>query len=146
MHLTELTVSETRQLQPYHPRDISLRATLDEGDDVDAIAATLAERVHTMLYADRQPPTAPYPEPAPELLQTVRPATDRQRVYIDRLMDDMGWDTERLRVFALEHHSNILTLTAQQASDLIEALKALRDGRPLEPPTRPVEQDDLPWG
>ncbi len=57
------------------------------------------------------------------------PASEKQRGYMDYLLKELHWDTERLSSFATERNLNMLTLTKRDASELIDELKAIVDGR-----------------
>lgn len=62
-------------------------------------------------------------EPTPE------EATAAQQRYIAYLMDEIGWHSEQLAVYAHETGIDLVTLTKAQASKLIDRLKQLRGGR-----------------
>lgn len=98
-----------------------LEVTVTSTDDADAafdeaIAAVEAQRAR-MTGAQAQPSEA-----AP-------PATEKQRNYIARLMDDLGWTSEQFAVYAAEQQVDLVAMTRQQASTFIDELKklALRD-------------------
>lgn len=85
-------------------------------------------------------------QPAP---QQERPATDKQRGYIDSLVRQLHWNYERLEAFAAERDMNMLTLSVSEAKQLIEELKALADGRPQarnvdQPPRRAAVATQMP--
>ena len=56
-------------------------------------------------------------------------ATDKQRQYIARLMDDLGWHSEQMAVYAHETGIDLVEMTKAQASTLIDRLKSMRGGR-----------------
>ena len=56
-------------------------------------------------------------------------ATSAQRRYIAYLIDEIGWHSEQLAVYAHETNIDLVTLTKAQASKLIDQLKRLRGGR-----------------
>lgn len=51
------------------------------------------------------------------------PASEKQRSYMEYLLKELGWDSERLAAFASERSLNLLTLTKREASELIDELK-----------------------
>ena len=57
------------------------------------------------------------------------PASDKQRQYIARLIDDLGWHSEQLAVYAHEAGIDLVRLTKPQASQLIDRLKSMQGGR-----------------
>jgi hypothetical protein len=61
------------------------------------------------------------------------PATEKQRKYIDYLMGELGWDVGRLSEFAREWYVDLLTLSRDEASALVEELKEQVEGRKPEP-------------
>lgn len=76
------------------------------------------------------------------------PASDKQRAYMDYLLKELNWDTERLSAFAAERMLNLLTLTKREASELIDELKHIATGTPaqaVEPVAAEASQaDDQP--
>lgn len=56
------------------------------------------------------------------------PATTKQRNYIARLQDDLGWTSEQLAVYAGEQVVNLATMDMRQASTFIDGLKKLAVG------------------
>ena len=83
------------------------------------------------------------------------PASEKQRSYMDYLLNELGWDTDRLHAFAVERQLDILKLNKREASELIDQLKGLlearSDGAEVTPaeapqPAAPVRQAILPVG
>ena len=84
------------------------------------------------------------------------PASDKQRSYLDYLVNELGWDHERLHGFATEHNFDLVKLNKREASELIDQMKGLLDARgddaapdteseaPAEP--EPARQAILPVG
>lgn len=56
------------------------------------------------------------------------PASDKQRQYIARLIDDLGWHSEQLAEYAHLTDIDLAALTKSQASQLIDRLKNMRGG------------------
>jgi pyruvate/2-oxoglutarate dehydrogenase complex dihydrolipoamide acyltransferase (E2) component len=67
------------------------------------------------------------------------PASDKQRAYMDYLLNELGWDTGRLHEFATERRFDILTLNKREASELIDQLKAQLEARSAEKEPAPPE-------
>jgi len=61
------------------------------------------------------------------------PASDKQRQYMDYLVNELHWNGVQLQQFATERKLDILTLTKREASELIDDLKALLDLRANAP-------------
>ena len=57
------------------------------------------------------------------------PASDKQRAYMDYLVNELGWDNDRLHEHASEYHYDLLRLNKREASELIDQLKGLLDAR-----------------
>lgn len=81
------------------------------------------------------------------------PASDKQRSYMDYLVNELGWDHERLHSYASEHNFDVLKLNKREASELIDQLKGLLDARNSEAvedetpqAVEPVRQAILPVG
>lgn len=56
------------------------------------------------------------------------PASEKQRQYMEYLLKELDWDSQRLVAFANERMFNLLTLTKREASDLIDELKGVLAG------------------
>ncbi len=83
------------------------------------------------------------------------PASDKQRAYMDYLLNELGWDSDRLHDFAAERNFDILKLNKREASELIDQLKSLLEARngedqpdavEAERPAAPPRQAILPVG
>lgn len=72
------------------------------------------------------------------------PASEKQRAYMERLVHDLNWTADRLDALAVGRGLNLLTLTKREASELIDELKGIAEGRvvapPYDPPPTPLEQ------
>jgi hypothetical protein len=60
------------------------------------------------------------------------PASDKQRAYMDYLLNELGWENGRLHEFAAEHRYDVLSLNKREASELIDLLKAQLEARSSE--------------
>jgi hypothetical protein len=139
MPITKVTYSQTRQIQQFHPETVTLEYTLDsdEEPEVGRIYSWLKEQATTMLYGKRGEP-----QPRAETVRAL-PATDKQRGFMDHLVRELGWNTQQLVGFAEARRLDVPTLTATEASTLIDALKAELDGR-IVVATKPAQSlDDL---
>ena len=87
------------------------------------------------------------------------PASEKQRAYMEYLLNELGWDMGRLHEFASERHFDVLTLTKREASELIDQLKGQLEARsgerapataepaqPAVPDPAPTRQAILPVG
>lgn len=91
------------------------------------------------------------------------PASEKQRAYMDYLLNELAWDNDRLHGFASERHLDLLHLTKREASELIDDLKKVLDARngggpedqatpdtepeaEGQPPTNEARQSVLPVG
>lgn len=67
-----------------------------------------------------------------ELFPEDEPATEKQRQYIGRLIDDIGWHSEELAVYAHEQQIDLVAMTKAQASAFIDGLKRLAHPEPAD--------------
>lgn len=114
--ITSVTYMRLYNLGNYENDRLYATAAVENGD-VDAafdeaIAAVEAQHAR-MTGAQAQPSEA-----AP-------PATDKQRNYMARLMDDLGWTSEQIAVYAQEQGVDLVSMTRGQASTFIDGLKKL---------------------
>jgi hypothetical protein len=56
------------------------------------------------------------------------PATAKQRNYIGALIDDLGWHSEQLAMYAHEQNVDLVDMSMAQASTLIDDLRRLAKG------------------
>jgi hypothetical protein len=68
------------------------------------------------------------------------PASEKQRAYMDYLLKELEWDSERLAAFASERSLSVLTLTKREASELIDDLKGVLAGIDDAPEAEPVAE------
>lgn len=80
---------------------------------------------------------APVVEKAP-------PASDKQRRFIAGLQDDLGWHSEYMAVFAKEQGVDLVSMTVEQASALIQQMQRLakEEVAPALPPPAQSPADD----
>lgn len=57
------------------------------------------------------------------------PATPKQRNYIGALIDDLGWHSEQLAMYAHELNVDLVSMSMVQAGALIDGLKRLAEGK-----------------
>lgn len=113
--ITSVTYGRTYNQGNYE--NLRLEVTVTVTDDVaaafdEAIAAV--EQQHARMTSA-----------APQPRETGSIVTDKQRNYIARLMDDLGWTSEQLLVYTTEQGLDLLAMTRAQASTFIDGLKKL---------------------
>lgn len=151
----------------------TIRAAIRIGEDfytveetvslpLDASDETIAQAVHTGLRiyeAQRmatemqvrelraQVATSPLPI---QIREPDAPASDKQRSYVDYLVNELGWDQDRLHTFATEHNFDLIKLNKREASELIDKMKGQLEARgsddaaPAEEPTPPIQDEPTP--
>jgi hypothetical protein len=118
MPILSVTFGRTYNLGNYENMRLEVSAAV-VNDDVaaafdEAIAAVEAQHARMTNGVQPQPVEA-----------TPEPATPKQRNYIARLMDDLGWTSEQLAVYADEQQVDLVSMTKNQASTFIDGLKKL---------------------
>lgn len=113
--ITSVTYGRTYNQGNYE--SLRLEVTVTSTGDVaaafdEAIAAV--EQQHARM-------TGAQPQPS----EVIPPATEKQRNYIARLMDDLGWTSEQIAVYAAEQQVDLVAMTRSQASTFIDGLKKL---------------------
>ena len=117
------TVEETITL-PIDAGDEEIAQAVDTGMRIYKAQRTAAE---TQIRELRDQVVA---SPLPvQIREPDAPASDKQRAYMDYLLNELGWDAERLHAFAAERHFDVLTLNKREASELIDQLKGLLEAR-----------------
>lgn len=144
------TVEETITL-PIDAGDEEIAQAVDTGMRIYAAQRAAADGQIRELRA--QVVASPLPV---QIRDPEAPASDKQRTYMDYLLNELGWDSARLQEFAAEHRYEVLTLNKREASELIDLLKARLEGRqsdkenaaPAEPASAPAptRQAALPVG
>lgn len=77
--------------------------------------------------------------PAPvQIREPDAPASEKQRAYMDYLLKELEWDSDRLQAFAAERSLSVLTLTKREASELIDDLKGVLAGVDDAPAAEPA--------
>lgn len=111
---------------------------LDASDETIAQAVNTglriyeAQRMATELQVRElraQVATSPLPI---QIREPDAPASDKQRSYVDYLVNELGWDQERLHTFATEHNFDLLKLNKREASELIDKMKGQLEARGSE--------------
>ncbi len=136
------TVEETIALPPTASDD-QIAQAVDTGLRMyEAQRAAVEQQIRSLReHAVAQPVPVQIREPD-------APASEKQRSYMDYLLKELNWDYERLASFAAERMLNLLTLTKREASELIDELKGLAIGSPVETaeaaatPDVPVGEDE----
>lgn len=114
--ITSVTYMRLYNLGNYENDRLYATATVENGD----VAAAFDEAI-TAVEAQRARMTGVQPQPS----EAAPPATEKQRAYIARLMDDLGWTSEQLAVYAAEQQVDLVAMTRAQASTFIDGLKKL---------------------
>jgi hypothetical protein len=60
-----------------------------------------------------------------EPIELPAPASQKQKHYIGLLMDDLGWHSEQIAIYADQQGIDLVDMTASEASRLIDQLKRL---------------------
>jgi hypothetical protein len=147
------TVEETITL-PIDASDDEIAQAVDAGMRIYAAQRTAAEEqireLRTQVAASPLPVQIRDPE---------APASDKQRAYMDYLLNELGWDTDRLHTVAQEHRVDLVRMNKREASELIDNLKSVLEGRgsiqdtseapaeaPADAPRTDTRQGVLPVG
>lgn len=89
-------------------------------DETELETIPSAKRVQVSATGDVTP-DASYDQPISP------PATSKQRGYVAALMDDLGWHSEYMAIFAKGHNIDLFAMTMADASYLIEQMRAAID-------------------
>lgn len=111
-----------------------------QGGDVGAAfdeAYRQVEAQYERVITSRRNAGEPQAPPSP-------PATPKQRNYIARLMDDLGWHSEHIAAYASDQNIDLVTMTTRQASAFIDGIKRLAEERSEDRPP-PMNDGDLPF-
>lgn len=117
------TVEETVTL-PLDASDETIAQAVNTGLKIYEAQRMAAESQVRELRA--QVATSPLPI---QIREPDAPASDKQRSYLDYLVNELGWDQERLHAFATEHNYDLLKINKREASELIDRMKAQLDAR-----------------
>ncbi len=117
------TVEETITL-PSDAGDEEIAQAVDTGMRMYMAQRAAAEQQIREMRA--QVASSPLPV---QIRDPEAPASDKQRAYMDYLLNELGWDAGRLHTFASERQFDVLTLNKREASELIDQLKALLEAR-----------------
>ena len=129
------TVEETITL-PIDAGDEEIAQAVDTGMRIYKAQRTAAE---TQIRELRDQVVA---SPLPvQIREPDAPASDKQRAYMDYLLNELGWDSDRLHTFAAERQVDVATLNKREASELIDQLKGLLEARNGESETAAVEEE-----
>ncbi len=117
--ITSVTYARLYNLGNYENERIEVTASVENGDLIAAHqeAVSAVQRAYDDLIESRRAPIA---GPKPQ-----QPATPKQRSYIARLSDDLGWHSEQLAVYAKEQNVDLVSMSLYDASVLIEGMKRL---------------------
>lgn len=116
-----VTYARLYNLGNYENERIEVTVSVEDGDLITAHqqAVSAVQRAYDDLIEARRTPIA---GPNPK-----QPATPKQRSYIARLTDDIGWHSEQLAVYAKEQGVDLVSMSLYDASVLIDGMKRLAD-------------------
>jgi hypothetical protein len=138
--------------EDFYTVEETITLPIDAGDEEIARAVDMGMRIYAAQRAaaegqirDLRAQVVSNPLPV-QIREPDAPASDKQRAYMDYLLNELGWDTGRLHEFATERRFDILTLNKREASELIDQLKAQLEARlgekepapPESPPSAPA--------
>src|SRR5919199_1842252 len=151
--------------EDFYTVEETITLPIDAGDEEIARAVEVGMRIYQAQRAAaegqiRELRTQVVSNPLPvQIRDPEAPASEKQRAYMEYLLNELGWDMGRLHEFASERHFDVLTLTKREASELIDQLKGQLEARtsekepgPPEPPPpapaapAPTRQASLPVG
>jgi hypothetical protein len=127
--ITSVTYARLYNLGNYENEKLEVTVSVEDNDATAAFltARGVVEDEYQRILTARRAPAAP-------TSAGPMPASDKQRSYLARLCDDLGWSSEQIAVYANEQGIDLVTLTSPQASKLIGDLKRLLDVRSGELP------------
>jgi hypothetical protein len=131
--------------EDFYTVEETITLPLDAGDEEIARAVEVGMRIYEAQRAaaegqirDLRSQVVSNPLPV-QIREPDAPASEKQRAYMDYLLNELGWDTGRLQEFAAERRFDILTLNKRDASELIDQMKAQLEARSGEKDAAPVE-------
>ncbi len=131
--------------EDFYTVEETITLPIDAGDEEIARAVDVGMRIYTAQRAAaegqiRELRAQVISSPLPvQIRDPDAPASDKQRAYMDYLLNELGWDTGRLHEFASERRFDILTLNKRDASELIDQLKAQLEARTGEKEPAPAQ-------
>lgn len=149
----QATVSRTfraaiRVGEDFYTVEETITLPIDAGDDEIAMAVDAGMRIYQAQRAAAEGQVRELRAQAAQsgshgsgiqIRDPEAPASDKQRAYMDYLVNELGWDTGRLHEFAAEYQFEVATLNKREASELIDQLKTQLETRGEEQPAAPVE-------
>ena len=131
--------------EDFYTVEETITLPIDAGDEEIARAVEVGMRIYEAQRAaaegqirDLRAQVVSNPLPV-QIREPDAPASEKQRAYMDYLLNELGWDMGRLQEFAAERHFDILTLNKRDASDLIDQMKAQLEARSAEREAAPAE-------
>lgn len=137
--ITTVTYARLYNLGNYENEKLEVTVSVKDGDVTAAriTAVATVESEHTRMVEERR---AVKYQPLPTPITMPAPASQKQRAYIARLQDDLGWTSEELATCANEQKVDLVEMTLDQASRLINAMKQAQQ---RQPPNN--DPNDLPF-
>jgi BMFP domain-containing protein YqiC len=131
--------------EDFYTVEETITLPIDAGDEEIARAVEVGMRIYEAQRAaaegqirDLRAQVVSNPLPV-QIREPDAPASEKQRAYMDYLLNELGWDMGRLQEFAAERHFDILTLNKRDASELIDQMKAQLEARSAERESAPAE-------
>ena len=131
--------------EDFYTVEETITLPIDAGDEEIARAVEVGMRIYEAQRAaaegqirDLRSQVVSNPLPV-QIREPDAPASEKQRAYMDYLLNELGWDLGRLQEFAAERRFDILTLNKRDASELIDQMKAQLEARSGEKEPAPAE-------
>src|ERR687885_648118 len=121
--------------EDFYTVEETITLPIDAGDDEIAQAVDTGMRIYEAQRAAaeaqiRELRAQVVSNPLPvQIREPDAPASEKQRAYMEYLLNELGWDMGRLHEFAAERRFEILTLNKRDASELIDQMKAQLEAR-----------------
>jgi hypothetical protein len=121
--------------EDFYTVEETITLPIDAGDDEITQAVDAGMRIYAAQRAAaedqiRELRTQVASSPLPVVIRDPEaPASDKQRSYMDYLLNELGWDTDRLHTFASERKVDLLKMNKREASELIDQLKGELEAR-----------------
>jgi len=135
--IQSITYARLYNLGNYENERIGVTVSVEDGDLIAAHQQAVAavQQAYDDLIETRRAPIAAVQQAYDDLIEArcapiagpkpQQPATSKQRSYIARLQDDLGWHSEQMAMYAKEQQIDLVSMSLYDASTLIEGMKRL---------------------
>ncbi len=136
--------------EDFYTVEETITLPVDAGDDEIAQAVDAGMRIYAAQRAAaeeqiRELRTQVASSPLPVVIRDPEaPASDKQRSYMDYLLNELGWDSDRLHTFAVDHKVDLLKMNKREASELIDNLKGELEARGSVHETPDADEEPSP--